>query len=64
LVPKKKTFGDEIKHTFDTAKEEEEEEKEGKKKDIENKRWVMEVYARLSFWVLLWHVRVSKRERF
>jgi hypothetical protein len=43
-----KTFGDIIKHTFDTTEEEEEEE-EGEKKDKEKKRWVMEVYARLSF---------------
>jgi len=50
LVPKKKkTFGDKIKHTFDTAEEEKEEEEERKKKDKENKRWVMEVYARWSF---------------
>jgi hypothetical protein len=41
--PKKKTFGDKIKHTFDTAEE------EGKKKDKEKKRWVMEVCARSSF---------------
>jgi hypothetical protein len=50
LVPKKKkTFGDKIKHTFDTAEEEEEEGGGGKKKDKEKKRWVMEVYARWSF---------------
>jgi len=51
LVPQKKTtFGDKIKHTFDTAEEEGGGGGGGgKKKDKEKKRWVMEVYARSSF---------------